>query len=271
MIHKIKSRGNRKIQHARSLREKDTREREGRLLIEGVRLLEDAHSSGVAIETVFYSPEIMKNPRGARLLQTLLGETPEAYEIPDELISSISPTRTPQGLSAIVKKPDYSLGSCLKSAFPLLLVLDEISDPGNLGTIIRSAAAAGSDGIFLLPGCVEPWNDKVVRASMGAIFRLPVVEIKEPDELFSELASGKIRLIAAGAGAEKAYFEENMRPPLAFLIGNEARGISPGILEKADDSVKIPLSGGVESLNASVAASILLFEAVRQRRDALAS
>ncbi|MFH0801315.1 MAG: RNA methyltransferase [bacterium] len=266
MIHKIKSRSNQKIQYARSLWEKDTREREGLLLLEGIRLLEDACSCGVLIETVFYSPEIMKNPRGARLLESLLEKSPEVYEIPEELILFLSHTKTSQGLSAIVKKPHYDLKSSMSGPSSLLLVLDEISDPGNLGTIIRTAAGAGADGIFLLPGCVEPWNDKAVRASMGAIFRLPVVEIKEPDELFSELALRKILIIAANTQAEKVYFEENLRLPMAFLIGNEARGLSPEILRRAGASVSIPLSGGVESLNASVAASLLLFEAVRQRR-----
>lgn len=268
MIHKIKSRSNQKIQYARSLREKDTREREGHLLLEGIRLLEDAHSCGIPFETVFFSEDIKKNPGGADLLEKLLEKASEAFEVSDDLASFLSLTKTSQGLSAIVKKPHYDLKSSLSGPASLLLVLEEISDPGNLGTMVRSAAGAGADGIFLLPGCVEPWNDKVVRSSMGAIFRLPVVEIKEPGELFSELALRKIRLIAASTRAEKVYFKENLRLPLAFLIGNEARGLSPEILISADVAVSIPLSGGVESLNASVAASLLLFEAVRQRRDA---
>jgi TrmH family RNA methyltransferase len=172
-------------------------------------------------------------------------------------------TESPQGVAALIKAPKWSLDALLQVANPVLLVLAALQDPGNVGTIIRSAEAFGVTGILLTPGTVHPWNQKVLRASAGSSFRLPVIPLQE-DASLEQLRTKGIPLYAASAQAKVSVVDATLKPPVAFVIGNEGAGISTNILASCSGAIHIPYSGPVESLNAAVAASILLYEVSRQ-------
>lgn len=186
--------------------------------------------------------------------------------VTDKVFKEISQTQTPQGILAVVKQTCYDIEQMLKgSKAPLLLVLETIQDPGNLGTMIRMAEGAGVDGVIMNKTTADIYNPKVVRSTMGAIFRVPFVYTEHLKETLIQAKNCGIRLFAAHLKGEQWYFNENYRQPAAFLIGNEAVGLSEETARLADAYIKIPMEGQVESLNAAMAATILVYEAKRQR------
>jgi TrmH family RNA methyltransferase len=177
-------------------------------------------------------------------------------------------TESPQGVAALVEPPQFSLTEALVGPAPLVVLTAALQDPGNFGTIVRSAEAFGATGVIALPGTVDVWNAKALRASAGSAFRVPVVAEKANAAL-AALRERGIRLVAAIAaiGDREAIpcTDVDLKAPTAILIGNEGSGLSQDLLERADAHVAIPMPGPVESLNAAVAASVLLYEAARQR------
>lgn len=180
----------------------------------------------------------------------------------DELFSSISDTVTSQGMIAVFPFPEFGASA---DVVPFLLVVDGIQDPGNLGTLIRSAAAAGVTRVIALPGTVDPWSPKTVRAAAAAHFLIPIDTLPLP--AFVESLPEGVSIVAADAFGATRYDEVDFRGPLALVVGNEGAGLAAEVQELAGQLVSIPLANAVESLNAGVAGSILLFEAGRQRRD----
>ena len=174
-------------------------------------------------------------------------------------------TESPQGIAALVMPKAFSLDDALSGESPLVVIAAGLQDPGNLGTLIRSAEAFGASGVIALPGTVSQWNAKAMRASSGSVFRLPVVAAGE-DEVFSRLRSLGVRVFAAVAERGVSAIESRLSGPVALVIGNEGRGLSPELLVRADARITIPCPGPVESLNAAIAGSILLYEASRQRK-----
>lgn len=186
--------------------------------------------------------------------------------VTDKVFKEISQTQTPQGILAVVKQTCYDIEQIIKGGkTPLLLILETIQDPGNLGTMIRMAEGAGVDGVIMNKTTADIYNPKVVRSTMGAIFRVPFVYTEHLKDTLLEAKRCGIRLFAAHLKGERWYFNENYRQPSAFLIGNEASGLSDEIACLADAYIKIPMDGQVESLNAAMAATILVYEAKRQR------
>ena len=181
-----------------------------------------------------------------------------------EVFSSAVVTESPQGIAALVEPKNFCLEDILCAESPLIVVAAGLQDPGNLGTLIRSAEAFGACGVITLPGTVNPWNPKTLRASSGSAFRLPVIAAT-PDEVFVTLRHSEVRVLAAIADTSSEASKTDLTRPSALLIGNEGSGLSADLLSKADGKVSIPCPGPVESLNAAVAASILLYEASRQR------
>jgi TrmH family RNA methyltransferase len=175
--------------------------------------------------------------------------------------------QTPQGVLAVFPTPEWS--EEVEGAVPLVLVLDRLRDPGNLGTLLRAAAGAGVTGVYLSPESVDPWNPKVVRAGMGAHFRVPVLPLDAASS--ATLRSRIPRRVMAQARAQRTYDTVDWTTPAALIIGGETEGVGPELAEWATDAVSIPLQGGVESLNAAVAGAVVLFEAARQRRLATAA
>ena len=236
------------------------RQEERAFVVEGVRLVEEAQRSGWTARQVLFTDQL--DERG----QVLVGEF-SAGGVPVEQVSeavmrSASETETPQGLMVVIEM--HSLP--LPQMPDFLLVLDGVRDPGNLGTILRTAAAAGVQGVLLPPGNADCWSPKVVRAGMGAHFRLPLRQLSwEEIRQTLKQPGAKLKVYLADAGEGVAYYRADFRPPVAIIVGGEAAGAGDESATMADEKVHIPMPGGSESLNAAMAAGILLFEVVRQR------
>jgi len=185
--------------------------------------------------------------------------------VSDEEFEKLSDTQTPQGVLAVVRARQYQLSDLLDSPNQLFLVLENIQDPGNLGTMFRSGEAAGVSGLILSKDTVDPYNPKVIRSTMGAIFRVPFYIADDLSETVKTLQNHGVVTYAAHLKGAVSYEKNNYQIPTAFLIGNESQGLTDALTEVAKKAVKIPMKGKVESLNAAMAATILLFEAMRQR------
>lgn len=258
----VQSRHNARVKELRKAFAQPGRGDRSLVALEGELLLEEALRSGLAVETVFV--------RGGSedVLQRLAVEAGEVLELTPEVFASAVETESPQGVAALVAAPRFGV----EEIFPgqgaaLVLVMAGVQDPGNAGTLIRSAEAFGASGAVLLPGTVNPWNAKAVRASAGSVFRLPAVSMRL-EGLTSALRERGVRLLAATADGDVALSEAGLEGPVALVIGNEGAGVPAEVLAAADARVAIRCPGPVESLNAAVAGSILLYEAARQRAGA---
>ncbi len=250
---------NPRIRHIRALQNSSkTRRETDSFVVEGVRLLEEALQAGWMPQTLLAVEELP--PRAAALVDAYRARGVTPLWVSPRVFAAASDTRTPQGLLAVFRRERRPL----RENPDFLLLLDGIRDPGNLGTILRTALAAGADGVLLPPGNADPYAPKVVRAAMGAHFRLPLVQTAW--ETLPSLL-GDIPLYLAEARRGAAYTQVDFRAPCALLIGGEAAGAGRQARALAVRSVHIPMPGPAESLNAAVAAAILMFEVVRQRRE----
>lgn len=184
----------------------------------------------------------------------------------DSVFKHVSDTQTPQGVLCIVKQKKYDVDSLLSIENPHFVVLDNLQDPGNLGTIVRTAEGAGVDAVFMSKDCVDIYNPKTIRSTMGSIYRMPAIYIEDTVKLLELFEEKGIKSYAAHLEGKNSYDKEDYRNGTAILIGNEGNGLREEVSEKADIRVRIPMEGQVESLNAAIAASILMFEVARQRR-----
>jgi TrmH family RNA methyltransferase len=231
---------------------------QGECAIEGVKLLGEALRSGVHLQSVFFSESA--RPLAEKLFPQINART-ETLVLPNALFNSIVPSDAPQGVAALVKLPGYTSEQLLdRSSASPLVVATGLQDPGNLGTILRSAEAFGAAGIFLTEGTVSPYNSKVLRGSAGSIFRLPFLQISSA-ELLPLLRARRVRLLATSSHQGTPLPRVSWTLPLAIFIGNEGAGLSRELTRQMDETVAIPQAAQVESLNAGVAASIVLYEA----------
>ena len=229
--------------------------------VEGMHLLEEAIRAGLRLETVFFSESAL--PRAHKLLPQLSAHT-EALLLSDEVFASAVPTETPQGIAALVKVKTFLFEDALKPAPALLVIAAGLQDPGNLGTIARSAEAFGATGLLLGERTVSPWNWKALRASAGSMFRLPTVKVDLASSL-ADLKARGVRVLATSSHKGTLISQTDLNGPVALIVGNEGTGLPREILALADEIVAIPQSTRVESLNAGIAASVVLYEAARQR------
>jgi TrmH family RNA methyltransferase len=234
----------------------------GYCAVEGLRIVEEAIRSGIRFRALFFGESATAK---AEKLLTQIGSHVETFLLPDKLFASAVPSESPQGVAALVRLKDFALSDLLGQAQqrPLLAVAG-IQDPGNLGTILRSAEAFEAGGVLLGEGTVSPFNTKVVRASAGSIFRVPFVRTKL-GEAIPELRHQKFRLTATSSHKGTPLHEADLTPPLVVFIGAEGAGVPRDLIAKMDEMVAIPHSPKVESLNAGVAASILLYEASKRK------
>jgi TrmH family RNA methyltransferase len=236
---------------------------DGYCAIQGMRILEEAIRSGLKFKAVFFRASAEN--RAERLLPQLAAHV-ETLLLPDKLFASAVPSETPQGVAALVRCKPFRLEDVLaKSQAGPLLAIAGVQDPGNLGTIVRSAEAFGASGVLLGEGTVSSFNSKVVRASAGSVFRLPIVQTKLPG-ILDQMRDRGLRLIATSSHQGTPLDQATLTGPLAVFIGNEGAGLPRDLLAEMTEIVAIPHAPSVESLNAGVAASIVLYEAARQKR-----
>ncbi len=232
----------------------------GECAIEGVKLIEEALRSSQHLDSIFFSESA--RPLAEKLMPQIKTRT-EALVLPNALFNSIVPSDAPQGVAALLKLPAFSSAQLLeRSSDGPLVVAAGLQDPGNLGTILRSAEAFGAAGIFLTEGTVSPYNWKVLRGSAGSVFRLPFVRISSA-ELIPLLHARSVRLLATSSHQGTPLPQVSWTLPLAIFIGNEGAGLSRELTRQMDETLAIPQSAQVESLNAGVAASIVLYEAAK--------
>lgn len=257
----ITSSHNPKIAHVRALlTRREERELSQQFVAEGVRLTEEGLLCGLKPDMVFFSSDL--SARGRQIVEAFEAKNTEIEEMSPSILQKISGTETSAGIMAIFPKPALPMPNPLT----FLVITDALRDPGNLGTLLRTAAAAGVQGIALTPTCVDVFSPKVVRAGMGAHFRLPLCDL-EWDAIRSLCQSqpAPLRMLLAEAENATSCWQMDLRNPLALIIGSEAEGATPAAREAADELIAIPMPGKSESLNAAVAAAVLIFEVVRQR------
>jgi TrmH family RNA methyltransferase len=240
------------------------RERRGLALAEGVRLLEEALAAGVPVRGAAVSPHLEGTARGLALKAALERAGVRLEPVSDRELDALADTDTPQGIVAVIEPPTWGWAALAPTASAPLLVLAGVQDPGNVGTILRSALALGAAGVVALKGTAELHNPKVVRGSMGALFRLPSVSADAADFL-AWAASRGVELWAAEADGMPVSAAPRPSRPLALVVGNEGGGVPAELLLHSARKVAVPLAAGVESLNVAVAAAILLYEVTRAR------
>ena len=259
---KITSTTNQHIKAIIRIREKRSRFRHTAFLIEGPHLVEMALNAGVQIKEVFATEEFMNTKEHQSMLKKI---TASVFQVTEQLLKKITDTETPQGIVAFAVYEPVTLATLSLKATPFLIVLDAIQDPGNLGTIIRTADAAGADAVILLPGSCDAFAPKVIRATAGSLFNLPLI-YAEQHTLVDWLCKEKIQLAVTTADTGKIVFEADLAGGIAIAFGNEAHGISDHLRKAADLFLNIPILGKAESLNVATSAAICLYEAVRQRQ-----
>lgn len=259
----ISSASNAKVKQVVQMKKKGKVRRErGAFLVEGIKMVEEAIQYGILEAYVMESC--------LEQLQTSHGSVLERiqYEVvSDKVFAEMSDTVTPQGILAVVKMPVYTLSEILAKPNPHLMLLENLRDPGNLGTILRSAEGAGATGVVLSKESVDIFNPKVIRSTMGSIFRVPFCYVEDFEETMQLMKEAGVTLYAAHLCGTANYEAFDYHKGCGFLIGNEANGLTEETSKEADCLVKIPMEGQVESLNAAMAASILMFEVARQRRN----
>lgn len=258
----ITSRQNRIIKEVISLKDKKHRRKQRRFLIEGYRFLHEAVKSNTEIEKVFFSDETESENKNE--LISLLDPEVQLYEVPRELFVHMAETDSPQGVLAVARIPEKDFESIYRKGFRGL-VMDSIQDPGNAGTIIRTAHAMGFDAVIATEGTVDLYNGKVLRSTMGSVFYIPVLENIKAEDIFAFCRKNSIRVIASRLEDAKPCYDADLTGDFFIVVGNEGNGISGIFHELSDEFVKIPMPGGAESLNAAVAASVLMYESSRQR------
>ena len=249
----------------RDLHRRRGRERRGLTLAEGVRLVEEALATGTGIRGAAVSPALEATTRGKALKAALLDRGLRVEEVSDPELDALTDTEHPQGIAAVIEPRAWTLADIRLVPGVTALVLDGVQDPGNVGTMLRTALGLGAAGVIALKGTADLTNPKVVRGGMGATFRLPAVPAA-PEELvaWARLQRAQIWVAAAGGEApDRLPLRSPQRPPILLVVGNEGAGVGPVLETAADRRVGINLAPGVESLNVAVAAGILLYEVMR--------
>lgn len=267
MQHFITAKDNKKIKMIRGLLEKPShRKKEKAFIVEGIKMVNEALALQLVLEIFesesFYSSSQSKdnvNPE-IKKLNSFLSDSSEFFIVSDSIFKSMTDTVTPQGILAVVKMPEYNMETILSKKKLKILFLEDISDPGNLGTMFRTAEAAGMTAIFMTKNTVDLFNPKTVRSTMGSVFRMPFIYLENIDKEILRCKMKGLSFYAAHLKGKKSYKEISYSDRTAILIGNEARGLSEWLSNQADEYLKIPMQGEVESLNAAIAAALIMYE-----------
>ena len=257
----IQSKDNLLIKDIKKLKEKKHRITSNMFLVEGFRFAEEALDSDFEVVHIFISARGQSKYEGS-CLESKLQKNTKVYILSDSLFKSICDTDNPQGIIAVVKNKPVDI----KYDYGFYVLADKIQDPGNMGTIIRTAHAAGALGVIITKGTVDIYNEKTLRSTMGSIFKIPVIEDKDLS-LTQKLKNDGFKVVTSSLDTEKNFYDIDLKDKVIISIGNEGNGISAEVYDISDFRIKIPMPGGAESLNVAIAASIMMYEVVRQKNN----
>ena len=261
----IQSRQNDQIKNLVKLRERKHRDRQERFLVEGLRELGHALNSGYSLETIYYCPEYFPTDQHIQLIhKTRSQKEPQLVRVSKEAFAKATYREGPDGIIAVARQHAHSLHELNLSSSPLLLILEGIEKPGNLGAILRSADGAGADAVVLVDCLLDLYNPNVIRSSQGLLFSIPIVSA-EQSYLVQWLSDNQIQCVATTPDASQLYWNADYKAPTAFLFGSESDGLSPFWLDQTKQHIRIPMAGKADSLNVSATVAICLYEARRQR------
>jgi len=259
----ITSSKNQILKIVKSLKMKKSRDINKMFFIEGTRFFNEALAAEREIINIFLSETFSKSTAAAEIKEDVRLKNTLIYVVTDEIFKSLSDTENPQGILAVLETFQNKDNDILKNA-EFIIVLDSLQDPGNVGTIIRTADAAGVDALILSKNCADIFNPKVLRSTMGSVFHVPILQSENITEIIKMLKLSGVKIFASHLGGKKDFYKQDLSGRVAFVIGNEANGLKDEIIEMADEIIRIPMPGKTESLNASVAASVIMYERVRQ-------
>ncbi|MTI68226.1 MAG: RNA methyltransferase [Firmicutes bacterium] len=262
----ITSSSNKQIKLVKKLHKKKYRWKNKSFFTEGVRSVSEIiKSRDIKIKFILYSASLFDIEGGKDLFNVI--DKDLVFETTDNILKEVSDTKNPQGILAVVSFNINELEDILLDDLNFLVILDRVQDPGNMGTIIRTADAMGANGIITTSGCVDVYNPKTIRATMGSIFHMPILNRNNTIDLVNELKSKNISIISSYLTTDKYCYDINFNKNFALVIGNEANGINKEIVDISDEILKIPMTGKAESLNAAIASGIIMYEALKQRQN----
>ncbi|MDD5597803.1 MAG: RNA methyltransferase [Victivallaceae bacterium] len=261
----ITSSKNPAVKHVCALRDRRTREKERLTLLEGYRELSRGNEFGMEIKEVFFCPEMFLGENEFPLLDKLAGAGAKLAQVPAHLMTKMTYRDRPEGLIAMAVMKEHKLSALAHKPNSLYIIAEAVEKPGNLGSILRSADAAGADALIICNKCTDIYNPNVIRASTGALFSVPIAEAGT-EETIEWLKENRIKSLAATPHTDLIYTEADMTQSVAIVVGTEQHGLSACWLDRADIAVRIPMLGKIDSLNVATAATILLYEAARQRK-----
>ncbi|QQY80373.1 TrmH family RNA methyltransferase [Keratinibaculum paraultunense] len=261
---RIESPSNPIIKEIKSLYRKKDRWAKKKFIVEGINIVKECINNNYPLICIIYSDELL-NVKGGWELFNRISSHPKLIHITNQLYREISNMENPQGIMGVSEFNINSIHEISLKEDSSLLLLDRLQDPGNMGTIIRSADAFGIDGIIITKGCVDVYNPKVIRSTMGSIFRVPIFYEDDPIFAINKLREEKVKIYATSLEGSIYIYEANFKLPFLLVIGNESSGVSSNIYSVSDSLIKIPMIGDAESLNAAVASSIIMYESIRQR------
>jgi RNA methyltransferase, TrmH family len=262
----IASAANPLIKRVRQLGDRKYRRRESAFVVQGIQPVWQAVEAGADIDTLITAPGLLRQPGASAMIAAQEAAGVRVARLSDELFGRIADRDGPAGLAAIVRFTPLRLAELATGPSVVLVALHEVGNPGNLGTIIRTVSAAGAAGVVLIGACADPYDPAAVKASMGALFTVPVATAASPAEFLGWSQQQGITVVATSGRAPVSCWEADLRPPLALLLGSEGAGLPPDLITAAGLQVAIPMTGTAESLNLAVAAGILLYE-VRRRAE----
>lgn len=257
----ITSKDNEFVKHVKKLRDKKYRDNNNEYVIEGIKLIEEALQEKAQIKQIVLCDDCEKNATIPKELMYEIAKQ-ECIYVSEKVFKYLSEVQTPQGILAIVEKKGQ--GAEIDYSQDIIVALDDVQDPGNLGTILRTVDSLGLTQILVSKGTADSYNPKVVRATMGAIFRIKIIECEDLKQTLKEIKKHKFKIVVSSLQTEKSIYEICYHKKI-IVIGNEANGVEKEIQNLADEKIKIPMLGRTESLNASVATGIILYEYVRQK------
>ncbi len=260
----ITSRDNSAVRHLRALSETRYRKQEKTFLIEGIKMVEEALRENLGVKLVVAEPSLTRH-HGKGVIKLAESRSVPILWISERLMNMLSENKTPQPAMAEVRMQQHSEEELLENSAGLIIIANQLQDPGNLGTIIRTAEAVGASGVAITPNTVDPYNAKAVRASMGSVLRLPIVHGGEATAIIETGRKNGFQIVGTVLTGDKTHFDVDFTKPTMVVFGQEGAGLTQDVMTDIGLRVRIPMAASIDSLNVATAAAVILYEAMRQR------